>query len=110
MVLTENSYLSGILAGLEKALPKSASVSVIGEYQPGGSDFQSAVTKLKASEFDAVGVFLMSGQIAHFYRQYAEQGVSLPTFGTDFFESYTEVKLSNGWPPRCQHVMTSGTG
>ena len=96
MALTDNSYLTGILAGLIGALPKDVSLEIIDKYEPADTDFQSTVTKLKSSDYDAIGVFLMSGQIAKFYRQFSSQGMTVPTFGTDFFESSTEVRLSQG--------------
>lgn len=96
MVLTDNSYLTGILAGLSRALTRDISLGTIDEYQPADADFQSTVTKLKLSDYDVIGVFLMSGQIAQFYRQFSIQGLTVPTFGTNCFESSNEVRLSRG--------------
>lgn len=96
VVIAENSYLNGVLDGLRAALPAGISLEVVDNYQPGDNDFRASVAKIKSAGYDSVGVFLMSGQIAQFYRQFASQQVVVPTFGTDFFESTTEIEQSGG--------------
>lgn len=96
VVLADNTYLSGILAGLRPALTTDVSIEIIDSYQANDTDFQASINKIKSSNYDVVGVFLLSGQIGRFYRQFASQGLTVPTFGTDFFESATEVASSQG--------------
>jgi ABC-type branched-subunit amino acid transport system substrate-binding protein len=45
---------------------------------------------------DAVGIFLLPGQVGQFYRELQVQHLSLPTFGSDVFDSLTEVKAAQG--------------
>ena len=59
-------------------------------------DFKNSILKIRAEKYDYIGVFLISGQISGFYKQLRQQGVKTPTFGTDFFESSTEIKLAEG--------------
>ncbi len=96
VVLTENSYLRGTFDGLRDALGDDAAPRLIDVYQPGDTDFRSTIAKIRSSGYEAVGVFLMSGQIAQFYRQLRQQRGEQRTFGTDFFESTTEIKASGG--------------
>lgn len=67
------------------------SVQLLNSVNPADTDFKSIVTKLKQTPIDALCVYLMSGQIRQFYRQFADQGLSIPTIGTDFFESTDEI-------------------
>lgn len=94
VVLTENSYLIGMYAELQRALGSEVTLDVIARYDASENDFRSAISKLKIRDYDAIAVFLMSGQVSQFYRQYAEQKLSLPTLGTDFFESATEIRFA----------------
>ncbi len=56
-------------------------------------DFRTAVSKIKNSKtkYDAVGVYLGSGQIGQFYKQSSELGLKTVTFGTDFFENQSDI-------------------
>jgi len=96
VVLTENSYLRGLLDTLQKYLMPDQTLTILDTYQPSDSDFRTSVTKLRGREFDMVGVFLLSGQISQFYRQATQQRLRFASFGTDFFESTTEISQSNG--------------
>lgn len=88
---TELAFINSILDGLRKNLADGESVEVIDSFQFENTDFKSSITRLKSMSYDAVGVFLGSGQISQFYRQAASQGYDGFTFGTDFFESKTEI-------------------
>lgn len=89
-------YFNKILEGLRNQLPPSISIDVLSELSPGETDFKTSLSKLKAGSYDAVGVFLLSGQIAQFYKQMHQLSITLPTFGTDFFDSPSEIASSNG--------------
>ncbi len=95
IVKTENQYIQAILDGFEAAA-ETLKIEVIDTYQPGDQDFRATVTKIKKKKFDAIGIFLLSGQVAQFANQLRSQAVQIPVFGTDFFESMTEVKQSHG--------------
>jgi len=97
VIKTEIVYLNSLLNELEKAKNADESVVLIDNFNFGDSDFKSAIAKLSENEYDAIGVLLVSGQISTFYKQAEELGVDLPiTFGSDFFESQSEIDGAQG--------------
>jgi len=92
-------FCTKIADSLDKLKKLGETVTVVDTYQSfSDKDFRTSIAKLKANDgkYDTVGVFLAGGQIAQFYKQAYDQKLSLPTFGTDFFESYTEIKSAGG--------------
>ncbi len=96
IVVTENQYLNNMLDGVRGTLGQGQTLSVIDTVEPGINDFRSTVSKIKHGYYDAVGVFLLSGQVGQFYRQLQEQNVTVATFGTDFFEDSNEIRTARG--------------
>lgn len=96
IVVSENAYLEEMLDALRRNLEPGQSVEVLDRYASNDADFRSIISTLKREEFDAVGVFLSAGQISSFYRQLSEQKVTMITFGTNFFESLSEVQAAQG--------------
>ena len=96
VVLTDNLYLKSLYEAMKRNLMPDQTLDIIDTYQATETDFRSSVTKLKGKSYDAIGVFLLSGQVNQFYRQMHQQKIIATTFGTDFFESSTEIKLSSG--------------
>lgn len=96
IVKSEIVYFNKILEGLKQQLPATIALDVVSEFNPGETDFKSMLSKLKGGSYDAVGVFLVSGQISQFYKQMHQLDIVIPTFGTDFFDSPSEVANSNG--------------
>ena len=96
VILAENGYLEEMFNALKRNLTDSETVTVIGQYQADNLDFRSSLLKLRNSDFNSVGVFLTAGQIAAFYKQMKEQHISVSTFGTNFFESTSEIEASAG--------------
>lgn len=94
VVIAQNTYVQGLLDGLNANLGSDRKVSTIASYTLAETDFRTSIAKIKSSNFDAIGVFLISGQVSSFYRQLRDQKVALPTFGTDFFESTSEIKMA----------------
>jgi branched-chain amino acid transport system substrate-binding protein len=94
IVRAENDYLNDVLGGLKRRAKPELEVEEIASYLPSDSDFRSSITKVRAAKLDAIGVFLISGQVSVFYRQLNEQNLKIPTFGTDFFESTSEVQAA----------------
>ena len=94
IIRTELAYLNSMLDALQANLKEDETVEVIDIYNPGSNDFRSSISKIKKTKYDAVGVYLMSGQISSFYRQSKELKLSVMTFGTDFFESKQEIESS----------------
>jgi branched-chain amino acid transport system substrate-binding protein len=96
IVLAENTYVMGLSEGLKQSLFSEIQVDTVGTFPIAEQDFKSSILKIKKNNYDFIGVFLISGQISSFYRQMKNAKLDLPTFGTDFFESSNEIKLSDG--------------
>jgi len=96
VVMAENTYVQALYNGLKASLSPEQSIEVIAQHNISETDFKSTVLRVAQHKYDAVGVFLISGQVSTFYKQMLQQKVSVPTFGTDFFESMTEIKLAGG--------------
>lgn len=96
VVLAHDSYLEDVLVHIKRVLKPDESIVIIDQYQLGQVDFRSTVSKVKGGDFDVIGVLLGSGQIGPFYRQYAQQRVVTPTFGSNLFESTSEFEASRG--------------
>jgi ABC-type branched-subunit amino acid transport system substrate-binding protein len=91
IVKTEHVFFNSLVDGMRVGLAAGESMEIIDTFQFIDNDFRSALSRLKAGRYDAVGVFLVSGQVSQFYRQAAALHMDTPTFGTDFFESQTEI-------------------
>lgn len=91
-------YYDKITDALKRQVRDGETVTVLDEYQFGDNDFRTSIAKLRTSAdgSDVLGVFLAGGQIAQFYKQMAVQDLLIPTFGADFFESYSEIEDANG--------------
>jgi branched-chain amino acid transport system substrate-binding protein len=92
----EIAYMDGLIEAMQSHLNAGEQIEVVDTFQAGDSDFKTAIAKLKLKKFDAVGVFLMSGQISQFYRQSAQLEFKPRTIGTDFFDSQKEVRDAEG--------------
>ena len=96
VVLAQNTYVQGLYDGLKANLGADQQITTIATFNLSDMDFRAAISRAKQQSLDAIGVFLISGQVSTFYRQYQDQHVAVPTFGTDFFESATEIKMASG--------------
>jgi branched-chain amino acid transport system substrate-binding protein len=94
VVKSELTYLNNAVAGLTQHRAPEQSLEVVDSFSLDESDFKTSISKLKAKNFDAVGVYLLTGQISKFYRQALQLRLATPTFGTDSFDSRSEVKES----------------
>lgn len=81
---------------LERSLYPGQSATLVDRVTATETNFRSHIPKLKANKFDAVGSFLMMGQIAQFAKQAREQHLDLPVFGNNAFESMNEIKAAEG--------------
>ena len=91
IVLADHPYLEEMYEALMRTLVDGQSVKVVDKFLIDNFNFRSTISKVKASNYDAIGVFLYAGQISQFYKQLAEQKLDIPTFGTNFFESLSEI-------------------
>jgi len=96
IVRTQLVYLNTLYDELQKEMVLGESIELIDTYESDSKDFRAALTKIRDSNYDAVGVFLVSGQISQFYKQAQELGVTMKTFGSDFFESQSEIDGAQG--------------
>jgi branched-chain amino acid transport system substrate-binding protein len=95
IVVAENSYVKGLLMGVERGVKAGGGiVETLGTFDLDAQDFRSTVATLKSGKYDAIGVFLISGQVRTFFKQIREQKVLLPSFGADFLGSKTEIEAS----------------
>lgn len=96
IILSESAYLEELLEALRRNRIDGQTITVIDRLSSSENNFRSNLTKLRSSEFDAIGVFLGPGQISTFYKQARELNITTPTFGTNWFESISEIQASNG--------------
>lgn len=96
IVAAEIPYYELVIAGMKGCLKSDESIDVIASVTQSAVDFKSEITSFsrKIKNYDALGVFLLTGQIATFYQQAHSLNLSIPTFGTDFFESADEIAKS----------------
>lgn len=94
LIATEDPFLLALISAFKTTAFSVEQIQVAARVPPSERDFRALVTKLKSnSSCEALGVYLLSGQVGVFYRELTKQGVSLPTFGTDVFESRSEIQL-----------------
>lgn len=86
--------MRGVVAGLERTLLPASSVTVVDRVPLDAQDFRSVISKMKARNFDVLGVMLISGQISSFYKQMKVQNLMRPTFGPDFLDSTAELNAA----------------
>lgn len=96
LVTTEFAFINTVVEGMQENLREDESLEIVDSYLFGDHDFSASISKLKKKQFDAVGVFLGSGQISQFYRQAGSLKFKAKTFGTDFFDSLSEVADAKG--------------
>ena len=96
IIKTEIQYIESLVEGMEKNLRSDESLVVLNSFPPESNvDLNSTMIKIKKSfarsEFDALGVFLMTGQLSSFYQKMRQFDIQLQTFGTDFFGQEEEM-------------------
>jgi branched-chain amino acid transport system substrate-binding protein len=87
-------FFNELLQNLEKQAKPDEKVVVVDNYLSfGDRDFKTSILKIKNSNIkvDTLGIFLVQGQVSQFYNQANVYGFSIPTFGTDVFESQSEL-------------------
>lgn len=94
VVVTDNAYLEEMLEALKRTRQPNQEITELQRYQATEMDFRSTISRLRDGSYDAIGVFLSAGQIATFFRQLREQGISITSFGTNFFESLSEIEAA----------------
>jgi len=95
IIRSEDPFLDAMEKAFSSLIDDPSNLTSI-SVSPSENDFRSIVLKLKRLEVDAVGVYLLPGQIASFYKQASNIGFTPKSFGTDIFESETEIKEARG--------------
>lgn len=96
MVVSDQPYLEEMYNAFNRSLLPGQSGTIIQRLPPDEMDLRSYVLRAKSENFDVIGVFLNIGQISQFYKQADSLKLTKPTFGTNFFESLSEIRASNG--------------
>ena len=92
VVKMEDPYINSCIDGFRASLKKGESVEVLSTVLPGDYDMRPHALAIKQSKAEAVGIYLYPGQISTLYRQLHALGARKSTFGTDIFESRTEIE------------------
>lgn len=97
LVLTDNDYLLSeynALAQVMKASGSPYAIEVLDTYAPQDTDFRSSALKIKSKSCDALGVYMLPGQVRTFFNQTRGLKLDVQIFGTDIFESKEEILAS----------------
>jgi branched-chain amino acid transport system substrate-binding protein len=92
VIKTDDPFFDAMLAQIQLRLQPGETLKVVASCLPDDADFRSHIIKLRKSAFDAVGVYLLPGQVSSFFKQARGAGLKARFFGTDIFESRTEVE------------------
>jgi ABC-type branched-subunit amino acid transport system substrate-binding protein len=92
LLVSDNAYLFEMQRAFQMKITSDFSVTYIDGLPSTEKDFRTHIIKLKQNSYDAVGVFLSIGQAPLFYRQSAQLKFDIPTFGTNLFESHSEIR------------------
>ncbi|NDC39277.1 MAG: ABC transporter substrate-binding protein [Proteobacteria bacterium] len=96
VVKGELAFFDGLIEEIKKRMRPDESISILESLQSDESNFKTTLAKLGGRKFDALGVFLVSGQISQFYQEMRQFSLKIDTIGTDFFDSMNEVRQSQG--------------
>lgn len=95
IVAADLVFFHKVIEGMKTAL-KDEKIEIIDFVAPSDQDFRPLLSKLRRKKYDALGVFLIPGQVRNFYLQADQLGIKFSTFGTDVFESKTEIEAAKG--------------
>lgn len=96
MLFIDIPYYRNSIEALKARLKEGEEIKLIDSYVLGDSDFKTSLLKIKSGKYDAMGIYLASGQIETVYRQAKSIALNIPTFGADDFESKTLIKNTKG--------------
>lgn len=96
ILMTDDSYFEGLLEELENQKNELELLNIVAKVSPDKMDFKTELLKAKRNNFDALGLYLFPGQVSSAFRTARTFNMNnILKFGTDIFESRTEVKDSN---------------
>ncbi len=82
VVKTELGFINDTVDALKAGIKDPESLEIVDSFQPGETDFQPTVTKLKTIKFDLLGLFIGEDQSPLFISRLAGARLSPPLFGT----------------------------
>jgi ABC-type branched-subunit amino acid transport system substrate-binding protein len=94
IIQNEDPFLTSCTNAFRSSLSSDETLTILGTVQTNETDFKSLALKLTKTNYDAIGVYLSPGQVSNFYKQLEVFKINTPTFGTDIFESTTEVNAA----------------
>ncbi len=96
IIMSEDPFFEGLLEELLSQAKEDEEVKIIARVSPDKMDFKTELIKARVSDIDILAVYLFPGQVSTAYKTMRNMGLSIPTFGTDIFESANEVHQSQG--------------
>lgn len=96
LVTVDDPFIDALVRELLAQKLDGEQIQVFHNVLPEEQDFRSATAKLRAHDFDAIGVYLLPGQASSFCRQARPHLGAVPIFGTDVFESHNEIRNAGG--------------
>jgi len=90
-LVTDDPYFRAVYREFEAALLPGEAVQIVGTIAPGDLDLRALTLRASRGTFDAVGVYLLPGQVRAFYREAARINFNPESFGTDVFENRDEI-------------------
>ncbi len=91
LIASEIPFFTGIIEGIQSRLSPEQSLVFVERIDPDEMELKTTLIRLKKSEPEIVGVLLLSAQIGQYYKAASALGIASPTFGSDFFDSESEV-------------------
>lgn len=92
LLQSEDPYLDAGTRAFKKILRPDESFTVVSTVLPGETDMRGHATRAGRSAIDALGLYLYPGQISGLFRQLSGMNIQRKYFGTDIFESQSEVR------------------
>ncbi len=96
VVKTEDTYFDSLADRLKARLAADEQILAFHNLKPDDHDFRTIVTNLRPLRPELIFVYLNPGQASTFAIQARNLGVKAPFFGTDIFESQTEISDAHG--------------
>ncbi len=96
IITAADPFIDALVGGMRSQISSSEVFDVVGGLLATEKDFKSLIVKLRDAKYDAVGVYLLPGQVSAFYRQASALKLKTFTFGTDVFESSEEIAEARG--------------
>mgnify|MGYP001327187820 CR=1 FL=1 len=96
LIEADHIYINSLVETFKKDINPDIKIVYRQNYPVSDQDFRASLVKIKKLGINNVGVFLYPGQIQTFYKQAKALNMDLFTFGTNVFESKSEIIAANG--------------